>query len=112
MISLNEHGLTNMEPYRKAYDGVTYFGCKKTLPRDDNDQMAAESGAPALGGQTSEDEENNSKSSIVEVNDPQKEIVNDFIIPVCKKEDKERHAGRQFQIRYDEHADSYFIKDL
>lgn len=26
----------------------------------------------------------------------EKEIVNDFIIPVCKKEDKEKHAGRQF----------------
>ena len=54
--------------------------------------MAAESGAPAFGGATSEDE--NSKSSIVDRTDLTKEIVNDFIIPVCKKEDKERHKGR------------------
>ena len=72
--------------------------------------MAAESGAPAFGGATSEDE--NSKSSIVDRADPTKEIVNDFIIPVCKKEDKERHKGRQFQIRYDGTYDGYFIKDL
>ena len=69
--------------------------------------MAGESGTNALGGSSDGDD-----SSMVELNDPQKDIVNDFIIPVCKKEDKERHAGRQFQIRYDEHADNYFIKDL
>ena len=109
VISLNEHGLTNVEPHRKAYDGVTYFGCKKTLPRETNDQVAAESGAPALGGHSSEGD---NSSSMIELNDPQKMVVNDFIIPVCKKEDKDRHAGRQFQIRYDEHADNYFIKDL
>ena len=55
--------------------------------------MGADTGAPALGGGTSEDD---SKSSIVDRNDPTKEIVNDFIIPVNKKEDKERHKGRQF----------------
>lgn len=94
MISLNEHGLVNMEPHRKAYDGITYFGCKKTIPKDNDIQMAAESGAPALGGQSSEGENENNSSSIMEVNDPNNEIVNDFIIPVCKKEDKDRHAGR------------------
>ena len=52
----------------------------------------AESGAPALGGQSSEGD----SSSIIETTDPSKEVVNDFIIPVCKREDKERHAGRQF----------------
>ena len=72
--------------------------------------MGADTGAPALRGQTSEDE--NSKSSIVDRNDPTKEVVNDFIIPVNKKEDKERHKGRQFQIRYDMKYDGYFIKDL
>ena len=72
--------------------------------------MAAESGAPAMGGQTSEDE--NSKSSIVDRNDPCREVVNDFIIPVSKREDKERHKGRQFQIRYDAGHDGYLIKDL
>ena len=72
--------------------------------------MAAESGAPAMGGQTSEDE--NSKSSIADRNDPCREVVNDFIIPVSKREDKERHKGRQFQIRYDPGHDSYLIKDL
>ena len=39
-------------------------------------------------------------------------MVNDFIIPACKREDKEKHAGRQFQIRFDRHTDTYFIKDL
>ena len=38
----------------------------------------------------------NSESSIVEQNDPNIEVVNDFIIPVAKREDKERHKGRQF----------------
>ena len=28
-------------------------------------------------------------------------VVNDFIIPACKKEDRSKHAGRQFQIRFD-----------
>ena len=109
MISINEHGLTGIEPLRRAWDGVTFFGCKKTLARDEGDEMGADTGAPALGGQTSEDD---SKSSIVDRNDPTKEIVNDFIIPVNKKEDKERHKGRQFQIRYDMKYDGYFIKDL
>ena len=39
-------------------------------------------------------------------------IVNDFIIPACKKEDREKHAGRQFQIRFDTHGDCFLIKDL
>lgn len=71
--------------------------------------MAAESGAPVLGEQISE---LNSESSIVDQNDPNSEVVNDFIIPVAKREDKERHKGRQFQIRYDPNFDGYFIKDL
>ena len=84
-----------MEPLRKAYDGVTYFGCKKTMPRDDDgDQIAAESGASKLGEQHSTEGDDNNASSIIDLNDPKKVVVNDFIIPVCKREDKERHGGR------------------
>ena len=90
VISMNEHGLSNIETNRKAYDGVTYFGCKKTLPRNDGG-MIGESGTNALGGDSDCD-----NSSILDLNDPDQEVVNDFVIPVCKKEDKDRHAGRQF----------------
>jgi len=80
IITINETGLASAEPFRKAFDGVTYFGCKKSLPKHLNG---------ATGGPS---ESTDSKL--------EKEVVNDFIIPVCKKEDKEKHAGRQFQIRY------------
>jgi len=53
--------------------------------------MLGESGTNALGGESEGD-----NSSILDPNDSHQEIVNDFVIPVCKKEDKERHAGRQF----------------
>ena len=42
----------------------------------------------------------------------QSEIVNDFIIPVAKQEEREKHAGRQFQIRFDRENQDFFIKDL
>ena len=70
--------------------------------------MEADSGAPAMVHESaSEDEANSSVAA-----DSGREIVNDFIIPACKKEDKEKHAGRQFQIRFDQHTETYFIKDL
>ena len=37
VISINEYGLSGIEPLRKAYDGVTYFGCKKTLTKEEDD---------------------------------------------------------------------------
>lgn len=90
MITLNEQGLVSHEPFRQAYDGITFFGCKKSI----KNQLSGATGGPV----------ENSKLD--------KEVVNDFIIPVCKKEDKEKHAGRQFQIRFEETTDGFFIKDL
>lgn len=46
------------------------------------------------------------------VHKKQKIVVNDFIIPVDKKEEKQKHEGRQFQIRYDENEGEYLMKDL
>jgi len=34
LISINELGLLNQQPHRQAFDGVTYFGCKKTITRE------------------------------------------------------------------------------
>jgi predicted component of type VI protein secretion system len=53
---------------RQAFDGVTFFGCKKSIKHQLNG---------ATGGIL---ESSESKTD--------KEIVNDFIIPVGKKEDK------------------------
>lgn len=76
VITLNELGLVSHQPFRQAFDGITYFGCKKS-------QKSLLNGA--TGGPSE------STDSRIE-----KEVVNDFIIPVCKKEDKDKHAGRQF----------------
>ena len=54
---------------------------------------AADSGAPAMVHESASDEEVNSSGLL---DDESREIVNDFIIPACKKEDKDKHAGRQF----------------
>ncbi len=115
VISINEHGLASQEPLRKAFDGVTYFGCKKTLPKkvlNGQGEMEADSGAPAMVHESASEEDANSSAALDHNALSNKEIVNDFIIPACKKEDKEKHAGRQFQIRFDQHTETYFIKDL
>lgn len=116
VIQLNEHGLASQEPLRRAYDGITYFGCKRTLPKkrgaNCTGEMEADSGAPALVNESASDEDANSSAALDQAVANGKEIVNDFIIPACKKEDKEKHAGRQFQIRFDKHTETYFIKDL
>ena len=52
---------------------------------------AADSGAPAMVHESASEDEANSSAAL---DDENKEIVNDFIIPACKKEDKEKHAGR------------------
>ena len=54
--------------------------------------MEADSGAPAMVNESASEDEANSSVAL----DNAREIVNDFIIPACKKEDKEKHAGRQF----------------
>lgn len=66
--------MTSHQPLRQAFDGVTFFGCKKSL----KNMLNGATGGPS--------ESFNSKL--------EKEVVNDFIIPVQKKEDKEKHAGR------------------
>jgi hypothetical protein len=59
--------------------------------------MEADSGAPALVNESaSEDDANSSAALDNALMSGNREIVNDFIIPACKKEDKEKHAGRQF----------------
>ena len=59
--------------------------------------MEADSGAPALVHESASDDGGNSSSANLDkLNRKVKEVVNDFIIPACKKEDKEKHAGRQF----------------
>lgn len=112
---MNEHGLASQEPLRKAFDGITFFGCKKTLAKKllaGQTEMEADSGAPAMVNESASEEGGSSSAALDQANSGTKEIVNDFIIPACKKEDKLKHAGRQFQIRYDKHAETYFIKDL
>lgn len=76
--------------------------------------MEADSGAPAMVHESASEEDANSSAAALEnaASSGTKEVVNDFIIPACKKEDKEKHAGRQFQIRFDKHTETYFIKDL
>jgi hypothetical protein len=104
--------LASQEPLRRAYDGVTYFGCKRTLPKQlANGEMEADSGAPAMVHESAS-EGDNSSAALDQAINGMKEVVNDFIIPACKKEDKEKHVGRQFQIRFDPYNDTYYIKDL
>lgn len=117
VIEINELGLCGGQvPHRQAFDGVTFFGCKKTLAREvptlafSNSSSAIESrdelshmvvmDQAATGG---EQPSNRAHT---------KEIVNDFIIPVTKSEERDKHAGRQFQIRYDGDMAEYLIKDL
>lgn len=92
--------MASQEPLRKAFDGVTYFGCKRTMAKRliaGQGEMEADSGAPALVNESaSDDEDQNSSVALDQASNSQREIVNDFIIPACKKEDKEKHAGRQF----------------
>ena len=57
--------------------------------------MEADSGAPAMVHESaSEEDANSSAAGLDNATSSTKEIVNDFIIPACKKEDKEKHAGR------------------
>ena len=58
--------------------------------------MEADSGAPAMVHESASEEDANSSAAALE-NGPSgtKEIVNDFIIPACKKEDKEKEGRRE-----------------
>ncbi len=58
--------------------------------------MEADSGAPALVNESASEEDANSSAALELAINGNREVVNDFIIPACKKEDKEKHAGRQF----------------
>jgi len=76
--------LASEDPLRRAYDGVTYFGCKRTLPKQlvhGSGEMEADSGAPATIHEPASDDEANSSAAL----DSGREVVNDFIIPACKK---------------------------
>ena len=48
MIQIDENGLASQTPLRQAYDGITYFGCKKTLGKGARKELEADSGAPDL----------------------------------------------------------------
>ena len=34
-LKFNDKGLTSVKPFRNAYDGITYFGCKKSVPANE-----------------------------------------------------------------------------
>ena len=96
-------------PLRGVFDGYTYFGSQKRALRgtaqfmniqsgySESDQDCSRSSGPDLS--SPEGYETNEKSS---------EIVNDFVIPTRRVED--RKPGRQFYIRYDGARDDYCIK--
>jgi len=67
VITINEHGLASQEPLRKLYDGVTYFGCKRTLPKKlatGSGEMEADSGAPAMVHESASEEDANSSAAL------------------------------------------------
>lgn len=71
----------------QAYDGITYFGRKKSIKKAANDPHSIE--------QTTA-----------------KTVVNDFVIPSKNPQTAEQQRGRHFQIRFDPDFMKYFIKDL
>jgi hypothetical protein len=61
-------------PLRQAYDGITYFGCKKNGIVDGTGEGATGGASvPIMGG------------------DEPEQIVNDFVIPAVKPEEVEKH---------------------
>jgi hypothetical protein len=42
IITLNEQGLVSHQPHRQAFDGTTYFGCKKSV----KNQLSGATGGP------------------------------------------------------------------
>ena len=108
VLSFDDRGLMNMQPLRKAYDGVTYFGNKKSIPvQEDTIAIQENHSASGITPHFLSDNEGDGFSAAIEM---KTEIVNDFILPVRRKEDKVQ--GRLFQIRYVQGCDSYFIKSL
>ena len=87
MLQINSLGLTgDLKPLREAFDGITYFGCKKSALVDStaiNDAEGATGGACVNAATTT-----NPEAQF------QKQIVNDFVIPAVKPEEKEKHQGR------------------
>lgn len=83
--------MASQEPLRKAFDGVTFFGCKKTLDKKQiagQNEMEADSGAPAMVNESASEENGSSSAALDQAINSMREVVNDFIIPACKKEDK------------------------
>jgi hypothetical protein len=111
IIEINEKGLSNQQPFRQAFDGITYFGCKKSLPVNDLQLMAQSYSSSlqdsrdisqahlfdeaATGGATRNASHRQMKAT-KENHFSNEEVVNDFIIPVPSEEEQEKHAGRQF----------------
>ena len=105
----------SQEPLRRAYDGITFFGCRKTIPNEIGHQQKqkglnadAGSGAPididnidsdsqdegviqkpGTNAQGDDRQLTTESSADVALNGlPSNRVVNDFIIPACKPEDK------------------------
>ena len=76
-----------MQPLRKAFDGVTYFGNKKSVPVHDNIMAIEENSSvdDKTPNWLPSDGEGDGFSAAIEM---KTEIVNDFILPVRRKEDK------------------------
>jgi len=91
IITINELGLANQQPHRQAFDGVTYFGCKKTVTREVQ-PFSFNSNSNSLDSSSMGFDEAATGGLVKSVR--QKEIVNDYIIPVTKADEKEKHAGR------------------
>ena len=62
-------------PLRAAYDGITYFGCKKSAQIEMNNGEEGETGGAFVG----------------QKGETKKQVVNDFVIPAVKPEEKEKH---------------------
>jgi len=86
------------EPLRKAYDGVTYFGCTATMHEPARSAGSSLEGSTCLndgatGGPSKSVQHQFKKTATVE-------ILNDYIIPVkaasclASEEEEEKHAGR------------------
>jgi hypothetical protein len=104
---MNAKGLCgDHAPLRGAYDGVTYFGCKKKALVN-----VANTNEGSLAGMIHDtfQPENTPSDQAQKII---KTVVNDFVIPAVKPEEKDKHMGRQFSIRYEPDKDDFLVRDL
>jgi len=77
--------LASQTPCREAYDGVTYFGCKRSISKTPDDEDGPRQHA-ATGGASDYSDQKVANSKPDKAGD-EHEVVNDFIIPAQKKEE-------------------------